>query len=74
MHMEIFRYILLRISAYANFHDDEEKLWRCSTGVFGGKNVAKKFRAEMRLSFYDVDTSVNSNCNVKCLDDFDGSG
>ena len=38
--------------------------------VFGGKNVAKKFRAEIRLSPNDADTNVISNCNVKCLDDW----
>ena len=51
-------------------HYDEEKYWKCFTVVFGGKNVAKKFRAEMRLSSYDGDTSIISNCNVKCLDDW----
>ena len=44
--------------------------WICYTMVFGGKTVAKKFRAEMRLSSYDVDTSLIFNCNVFCLDDW----
>merc|ERR1712018_1066350 len=50
-------------------HDDENKQWRCATTVFGGKNVAKKFRAEMRLSSLDGDTSLIFNGNVYCLDD-----
>ena len=52
------------------YHDNEEKLYKCSTVVFAGKKVAKKFRAEMRLSSYDAETSVISNCNVFCLDDW----
>ena len=52
------------------FHNDKEKYWKCYTVVFAGKNVAKKFRAEMRLSSRDGDTSLNFNCNVKCLDDW----
>merc|ERR1712066_215647 len=51
-------------------HNDEEKRWNCYTMVFGGKNIAKKFRAEMRLSSHDVDTSLIFNCNVFCLDDW----
>ena len=52
------------------YHHDEEKHWRCYAVVFDGKNVAKKFRAEIRLSSYDGDTSLIFNCNVKCLDDW----
>ena len=52
------------------FHNDEEKYWKCYTVDFAGKNVAKKFIAEMTLSSHDSDTSVISNCNVKCLDDW----
>ena len=52
------------------YHDDGEKQWRCYTMVFGGKNVAKKFRAEMRLSSHDNDTSHIFNCNLFCLDDW----
>ena len=51
-------------------HNDEEKYWKCYTVDFAGKNVAKKFIAEMTLSSHDSDTSVISNCNVKCLDDW----
>ena len=51
-------------------HDDERKMWRCYTIVFAGKNVAKKFRAEMRLSSHNGDTSLVFNCNVYCLDDW----
>ena len=52
------------------YHNDEGKQWRSYTMVFAGRNVAKKFRAEMRLSSYDGDASLNFNCNVKCLDNF----
>ena len=52
------------------YHDNEKEQWRCYTAVFGGKSVAKKFRAEIRLSSHDSDTSLVSNCNVKCLDDW----
>ena len=38
--------------------------------VFAGKNVVKKFRAEIRLASYDGDTSNTFNCNVYCLDDW----
>ena len=58
------------------FHNDEGKHWICQTIVFAGKNIAKKFRAEMRLSSHDVDTSLIFHCNVHCLDDrneFDAS-
>ena len=51
-------------------HYDEEKYWKCYTVVFGGKNDAKKFRAEMRLSSYDGDASNIFNCNVYCLDNW----
>ena len=51
------------------YHNDEEKEWRCYTMVLDGKKVAKKFRAEMRLSSHDGNTSLNFNCDVKCLDD-----
>jgi len=59
----------LRFSSFL-FHNDKEKYWKCFTMVFAGKHVAKKFRAEMRLSSYDRDTSVISNCNFRCLDDW----
>ena len=51
-------------------HVDEKKYWVSYTVVYAGRNVAKKFRAEMRLSSYDGDTSHNFNCNVYCLDDW----
>ena len=52
------------------YHMDEKEHWRCYTAVFGGKNVAKKFRAEMRLSSCDGDTSHIFNCNLYCMDDW----
>ena len=52
------------------YHIDEKEHWRCYTAVFGGENVAKKFRAEMRLSSYDGDASSIFNCNVYCLDNW----
>ena len=53
----------------ALYHDDGKKLWKCSTRVFGRENVAKKFRAELRFSSHDVDTSVIFNGNVYYLDE-----
>ena len=52
------------------YHNDELEQWRCYTTVFGGKNVARKFRAEIRLSSNDVDSSLIFNCGVFCLDDW----
>ena len=52
------------------YHNEEKEQWRCYTRVFGGENVAKKFRAEMRLSSYEGDTTLIFNCNVLCLDDW----
>ena len=52
------------------YHDDEKGQWECFIVVFAGENVAKKFRAEMRLSSHDGDTSHTFNCNVYCLDDW----
>merc|ERR1712066_25618 len=51
-------------------HNDEKEYWKCYIVVFAGENVAKKFRAVMRLSSYDGDTSHNYNCKVNCLDDW----
>ena len=53
------------------FHNDEGKYWSCFTVVFAGENVAKSFRAEMRLSSHDVDSSHIFNCNVLCLDNWE---
>ena len=50
------------------YHADKKEQWRCYTMVFGGKNVAKKFTTEMKLSSYDGDTNLIFNCNVFCLD------
>ena len=51
-------------------HNYRERQWVCYTVVFGGRNVAKKFRADMRLSSNDVDASINFNGNLYCLDDW----
>ena len=51
-------------------HSVEKKHWTCYTVVFAGKNVAKKFTAEMRLSSHDVGSSLIFNGNVYCLDDW----
>ena len=60
----------LRFEAFL-YHDDKKEQWRCHTTVFAGKNVAKKFRAEMRLSSHDLDSSHIFNGNVYCLDDWE---
>ena len=52
------------------YHIDEKKQWNCYALVFGGKNVAKKFRAEIRLSSHDMNSSHIFNCDVYCLDDW----
>ena len=54
----------------ALYHPDKKEQWRCYTTVFGRKNIANKFRAEMRLSSYDGDTSNTFNCNVYSLDEW----
>ena len=51
------------------YHMDDQKQWKCSAIVFGGKDVAKQYRAEMRLSSYDVDANHIFNCNVSPIDD-----
>ena len=50
-------------------HSDEKKEWGCFAAVFGGKNVAKKYRVEMRLSSYDVSSSHTFNCDVSSMDE-----
>ena len=57
----LFRFII--------YHMDDQKQWKCSAIVFGGKDVAKQYRAEMRLSSYDVDANHIFNCNVSPIDD-----
>ena len=37
--------------------------------VFGGKNMAKQYRVEMRLSSYDISSSHTFNCDVSPIDD-----
>ena len=51
------------------YHNEEQ--WWPDIIVFGGKNVAKKFRAKIRLSSHDMDSSIIFNGNVHCLDDWD---
>ena len=60
----------LRFKA-ALWYNPRKKYWTCFTVAFAGINAAKKFRAEMRLSSYDGDTSTIFNCSVFCLDDWE---
>ena len=39
--------------------------------VFGGKNMAKQYRVEMRLSSYDVSSSHTFNCDIFSIDDIE---
>ena len=53
-------------------HRDEEKHWRCSAKVFGGRNQAKQYGVEMRLSSYEVYSSHVFHCDVSGIDEVGG--
>ena len=53
-------------------HRDEEKHWRCSAKVFGGRNLAKQYGVEMRLSSNEVYSSHVFHCDVSGIDETGG--